>query len=403
MAPVVHSTSAMPKSLARSSAAIFSVAVMVSCDSTPDQPRSTPSPPTVTVAHPTIKQITDWDQYTGRLAAIESVDVRSRVDGYVESVHFPEGTIVSAGTLLYVVDPRPYEAVVAQSEAQLRRADVQLQLARNELDRAQRLFKARAISEEEFDARTQSERQAVAALEAARAALQGAQLDLEFTRITAPITGLVGSRLVTRGNLIRGGSSDSTLLTTLVSVDPIHFYFTADERAVLRYFRLFQQGSRPSSRDYPTPVRLQLAPTPVRLQLADERDYPHRGRMDFVDNRIDGATGTLRARAVFANPTAILTPGMFATIEIRGEGPYDAMLLPDEAIVNDQAEQFVYIVDDQQVVHRRTIQVGRAIGGDRIIRSGISRDDRVIIRGLQSARPGSAVTPELVDLAAQTH
>src|SRR5882672_8477627 len=259
-----------------------------------------PAPPAVTVAHPLAESITDWDDYTGRIEPVESVEVRARVSGYLQSVHFNEGGAVKEGDLLFVVDPRPYRAVMQAAAAEVTSAKVKLELAGNERDRAERLFKSRAISEEEFDARTQEQRGAVAALEAAQASLRRAELDVEFTEVRAPIGGRVGRVHVTRGNLISGGSEGSTLLTTIVSLDPVYVYFTGDEREYLKYSRLNLDGSRPSSRDFANPVR---------IRLSDEKEFLRQGRMDFVANTLDEASGTIQGRAVFANSDGLLTPG----------------------------------------------------------------------------------------------
>ncbi len=342
-------------------------------------------PPQVTVAKPLVKQITDWDEYTGRLAAVESVEVRARVNGYLESVHFRHGAIVQKDDLLFVIDPRPYQATLDEGKAELTRARVKLQLAENDLERANRLFKSRAISEEELDSRTQGKREAVAALQAAEAAVESAKLDVEFTHVRAPISGRISRPLVTKGNLVSGGTAGSTRLTTIVSLDPIHFYFTADERAFLRYVRLDRDGGRPSSQDNPNPVR---------LKLADENDFVHQGHMDFVDNQIDQSTGTMQGRAMFENPDYLLVPGMFAEIKVLGEGPYEALLVPDAAIGADQSQRFVYVVDEKNIAQRKPIVLGRLVGDLRVIREGLDANDHIVIDGIQSVRPGTAVTPQ---------
>jgi RND family efflux transporter MFP subunit len=339
-------------------------------------------PPEVEVARPLVEESTDWDEYTGRLAAVASVAVRARVSGYLESVHFRDGALVEAGELLFVIDPRPYQATLDETRAQVTRARVQLELASNDLERAQRLFRSRAVSEEELDARTQQKRQAGASLEAAQAAVYAAELDLEFTRVRAPIAGRIGRKLVTEGNVVSGGSADSTLLTTIVSIDPIHVYFTADEKAYLAYQRLAKEGGRPSSRD---------APNPVRVQVAGEAGFPHAGQMDFVDNTVDQSTGTMQGRAIMPNPDGLLTPGLFARVQLKGRGPYDALMVPDGAIGADQATRYVYVVGDDGKVARRDVELGRVIGRLRIIQGGLGREERVIVSGLQRIRPGVAV------------
>ena len=341
-------------------------------------------PPEVEYARPLVRSITDWDEYTGRLAAVESVEVRARVSGYLKSVHFTDGAIVEQGDLLFVIDPRPYQAVLDETEAQVTRAKVQLQLATNDLERAKRLFRARAVSEEELDARTQQKREAEASLQAAQAAVAAARLDIEFTSVSAPISGRIGRKLVTEGNLVSGGTANSTLLTTIVSLDPIHVYFTADEKAYLAYQRLARTGARPSSRD---------VANPVRMQVAGDEGFPREGKMDFVDNRVDEATGTMQGRAIFPNPDGLLTPGLFARVQLLGEGPYDAIMIPDGAVGADQSTRFVYVVGPEDKLERRNVELGRTIGRLRIIKSGVTRDDRVVISGLQRIRPGVDVKP----------
>lgn len=341
-------------------------------------------PPEVTVAHPLAQSITDWDEYTGRLAAVDSVEVRARVSGYLKSVHFEDGAIVEEGDLLFVIDPRPYQAALDEAQAQVTRARVQLELATNDLERAERLFRSRAVSEEELDSRTQQKREAEASLQAAQAAVAATRLDLEFTSVSAPIAGRIGRKLVTEGNLVSGGSANSTLLTTIVSLDPIHVYFTADEKAYLAYQRLAGLGSRPSSRD---------VANPVRMQVAGEQGFPREGKMDFVDNRVDESTGTMQGRAIFPNPDGLLTPGLFAQVQLLGEGPYDALMVPDAAIGADQATRYVYVLGQGNQLERRDIVPGRAIGRLRIVKSGLEADDRVVISGLQRIRPGLEVRP----------
>lgn len=357
------------------------------------------APPTVSVAEPVVHQVTEWDEFTGRLAAVDAVDVRARVSGYLQSIHFEEGGQVEKGDLLFVVDPRPYVAELTEAEADVTGAKVRLELARSELDRAKRLFERRAISEEEFDARTQETKEAEAALAAAEAAVEAARLDVEFTEVRAPISGRISNARVTEGNLIRGGSADATVLTTLVSVDPIYFYFTADERAVLRDTRWTAAGDRPSTRE---------RTTHAFLQLADEEGFPHEGLVDFVDNRIDEATGTLQVRAVFDNPEALLVPGMFGKLTLPGRGPYQAVLVPDEAIGTDQSQQFLYVVKEGtqadgtsgDIAERRTVRPGIKAYGLRVIESGLEAGERVVVRGIQRVRAGRPVTSDVEVLEA---
>jgi len=343
-----------------------------------------PPPPKVTVSQPVVREVIEWDEYTGRLEAVESVEVRARVSGYLESIHFQDGQIVKKGDLLFVIDPRPYQAELDQAEAELELAKARLKLAQDNVARAKKLLSARAISEEEADTRASDERVARATVEQAEAAVQAAKLNVEFTQVRAPITGRISRKLVTEGNLINGGTG-GTLLTTIVSLDPIYCYAEADEQSFLKYTRLAQEGKRPSSRQ----VR-----NPAYLALADEMGFPHKGYIDFVDNQLDPDTGTIRGRAVFPNPDLTLTPGLFARIRIPGSGKYNAILLPDEAIGSDQSQRFVMIVNDENTAEYRKVVLGPKVNGLRIIREGLEPEDWVIVKGLQRVRPGVKVDPQ---------
>lgn len=360
--------------------------LLAACDQTPQQqqPMEMP-PPQVTVANPLVMELSDWDEFTGRIHAVESVEVRPRVSGYLQTVNFTEGSIVNKGDLLYVIDPRPYQAVLEQARADVVRAKASLDLAENDLARAERLYKSRAISEEELDSRSNQKREALASLEAAKAAVTAAELNVEFTHIKAPISGRIGRTRITAGNLVTGGDFESTLLTTIVSLDPVYVYFTADEQAVLHYARMDMAGIRKSSR---------TTRNVVNLRLADEENYTHEGYMDFVDNQIDLATGTLRVRAVVDNPDYLLVPGMFADVRLQGESNYEALLIPDAAISVDQTIRFVYVLGENNTVERRQIKPGRLEGSLRIVREGLQPDDQVIINGIQRVRAGVQVTPE---------
>ena len=368
--------------------AIVMSPLYVACDA--NLSSQAPSPPEVSVANPLLSEITDWDEFTGRLAAVKSVEIRARVSGYLETIAFTEGALVEKGDLLFVIDPRPYEAVLAESKAELTRARAHLRLTANELKRAQRLHKTHSISDEELDARTQERSEAQATMEADMASVQSARLNVDFTRVTSPISGRISRAFVSEGNLITGGNENATPLTTVVSLDPIHFYFTGNEQVYLHYLRLDQAGTRPSSR---------YTKNPVRLRIADEKAFLHQGHMDFVDNQIDEDTGTMQGRALFPNPNFTLLPGMFAEIQLLGEGPYQALLIPDAAIGVDQSQQFVFVLDTDNVAHRRVIETGRAEGVLRVVRNGLAPDDRVVVNGIQRVRADKAVNPETVDLA----
>lgn len=340
-------------------------------------------PPKVTVVHPVAREIVEWDEYTARLEAVESVEVRPRVGGYLQSIHFQDGAIVHEGDLLFTIDPRPYQAELrrAAAEVELRRS--QLALAQKNFQRGQDLLAKNAISKEEVDVRQSNLRQAQASLDEALAQLDAAALNVEFTQVTAPVTGRIGRRLVTEGNLITGGmGTQGTLLTTIVSMDPIYAYFDADEGSMLKYMRLAQSGERPSSREHKNPVQ---------VGLADEEGFPHAGTMDFVDNQVDLGTGTIVGRALLPNPDLILVPGMFARLRLQGSGRYRAILIPDEAILNDQAKKFVYVVDEAGTVHYRAIEPGPLHDGLRVVREGLSVEDWVVTAGMQRIKQETKV------------
>lgn len=350
-----------------------------------------PPPPKVTVAHPIKQAVVEWDEYTGRLQAIDAVEVRARVSGYLQSIHFQDGGQVKAGDLLFVIDPRPYEAVAARARAEQRLAEARLELARKDLTRAEFLVKSRAISQEEADTRRATVAQSEASAAAARAAVDAAALDVEFTRVTAPIGGRVSRHLVTEGNLIVGaGAGTATLLTSIVSLDPVYCYFEVDEQAYLKYSRLNLSGQRPSSRE---------VQNPVEIGTADEIDFPHRGWMDFVDNVLDPGTGTLQGRAIVPNPDRLLSPGQFVRLRLAGTGKYETILVPDEAIGTDQAQRFVWVIDAENKAQYRKITTGPLYEGRRIVREGLASEDRIVIAGLQRVRPGIVVAPEDKPLA----
>ena len=344
----------------------------------------------VTVSRPVVREVIEWDEYTGRLESVETVEVRARVNGYLQSIHFKDGEIVKKGALLFVIDPRPYQAELDRVVAELQLAQARLELAKSDYARAQKLLQFRAISQEEADTRAATQRQAEESVEAARASVKAAKLNVEFARVTAPITGRISRKLVTEGNLINGGSAESTLLTTIVSMDPIYAYFEADERSYLKYVRLSQNGKSPGSRD---------AKNPVFLALADEKGFPHKGYTDFVDNRLDPNTGTMRVRAVFPNPDLTLTPGLFGRVRLLGTGKYEAVLTPDEAIGSDLSQKFALVVNEQNIVEQRAVQLGPIINGLRVIREGLKPDDWVIVNGVQRARAGMRVDPQKQEIS----
>lgn len=340
------------------------------------------------------RDVVEWDEYTGRLAAPDRVEVRARVSGYLQSANFKEGEMVKAGDLLFVIDPRPYQARFDRADADLKEADAKLKLAQLNDRRTVKLAADKVIAQEEIDTRRNELLQEQAAYLAAKADYDDAKLNLDFTRVTAPISGRISRKLVTEGNLIRGSDTgDPTLLTTIVSLDPIYCYFEIDERAVLKYQRLDREGKRPSSR---------RVANPVRLQLADEADFMHAGTMNFVENQLDPETATVQVRAVFDNPDLALSPGMFARVKLLGSGSYKAVLIPDKAVVSDQSQKFVNIVKADGSVDYRKVELGPIIDGLRVVRSGVEAGDRVITRGLQRLLPGVKVDAKPDDTAIPT-
>ncbi len=344
-------------------------------------------PAKVTVARPVPQRLTEWDEFPGRLSAVASVEVRARVSGYLESTHFVEGRQVKAGELLFTIDARRYAAERARAQAELNRAKASLELATAEAERAAQLIRTQAISAEEADVKAKTRLGATAALAAAQAQLDQATLDLEWTKVTAPISGRVGRKLVTEGNLVTGGPSGATVLTTLVQLDPIYSYFDVDERSALKYRELARSGRRPTAL---------TAAIPAEMGLANEQGFPHRGKIDFVDNEISATTGSIKARGVFPNPDLLMAPGFFARVRIPGSGEYDAMLVRDTAIGSDQGRPFVYVVGSDGKAAARTVVVGPLERGLRIVREGLAAEDRVVINGLMAVRAGAAVEAEEV-------
>jgi RND family efflux transporter MFP subunit len=348
-----------------------------------------PPPPQVSVAKVLERPVKDWDEFTGRMQAVETVEIRPRVSGYIDRVAFTEGSQVKRGDLLFVVDPRPYKADADRAAADLQRFKTSLELARIELTRVQRLKDTGAVSQEELDERMSTVAQAEANSAGAAAALESARLNLEFTRVTSPITGRVSRAEVTRGNLVTGGTNGGTLLTSVVSMDPMYLYFEGDEQAYLRYGQMARNGERPSSRD---------AANPVRVGLANEEGFPHTGQVDFVDNQLNPQTGTIRARAVLENKDGVYTPGMFARVQLLGSSEYSAILIDDRAVNTDQNQKYVFVLGANNQVEYRRVKLGRVIDGLRIVREGLKAGDVIIVNGAQRVHPGITVTPQTVTM-----
>ena len=346
--------------------------------------------PKVKIAQPLAQQVTEWDEYTGRIQAVNAVDVRARVSGYLEQVKFKAGDKVHKGDLLFLIDPKPFAAQLSYAEAELERARSRHELARNDLSRAERLFRAKAISEEEHDGRNKGLSEAVAAEQSAQANVDTARLNLEFTKVRAPIDGRISRELITAGNLVNGGGNDATLLTSIVSTDPVYVYADVDERSVLKYRRQAQkQGSG----------NLGDERTPVELAVADELNFPHQGYLDYIAPREDAATGTVTLRGVFANPDELLSPGFFARIRVRASAPYPAILLPDRAIGTDQAQRFVWVVNQDNQVEYRKVELGAHIGQARVISQGLKPEEWAVTEGIQKLKPGIKVNPERISPA----
>jgi RND family efflux transporter MFP subunit len=349
-------------------------------------PAAPPPPPKVKVVQPLARDIVEWDEYTARLDAVDSVEVRPRVGGYLKAIHFQDGALVKKGDLLFSIDERPYTAVLRHAEADRALADSRLLLARKNSARAPTLLASHAISQEEADIRDSNLRQAEASLAEADAAVEAARLDVEFTQVTAPISGRVGRKLVTEGNLITGApGAQGTLLTTIVSLDPIYVYFEADEGSFLKYTRLARSGERRSSRDYRNPVH---------VGLSDEQGFPREGFMDFVDNQVDRGTGTVVGRAVLRNVDLSLTPGLFARLRLPGSGQYRATLVPDQAIASDQSQKYVFVIGGDNKAEYHPVEIGPLVDGLRVVRKGITPADWIVEAGLQRVRPGIVVDPE---------
>jgi RND family efflux transporter MFP subunit len=351
---------------------------LLACEGATQAP--SPQPPQVTTTLPTTQTITEWDEYTGRVEALHDVEIRARVPGYVQSIRFRDGSMVEAGELLMVIDPRPYRAALREATANLTRAKAQVKTALLLLERAQNIRESGAVSQDTLDERLNNHLVAKAELAAAQAAVETARLDLAYTEVRAPISGQAGRRLVDPGDLVEAGGANPTLLTTIVSQDPVYFYFTINERDALFYGRLWSHEAGKDSE-------------PIPAWLRDDSGAEHAGQIDFVANQIDAGSGTRELRAVFDNADASLVPGMFGTIRIARGDPHEALLIPDEAIMADQAIEFVYVVGADDVVERREVELGPKVESLRVIRSGLSPDSRIVIEGMQRARPGTPVNP----------
>jgi RND family efflux transporter MFP subunit len=343
-------------------------------------------PPPVTVAKPVTKEIVEWDEYTGRTDAVQSVNITARVSGYLYNITFKAGEIVMQNDLLFVIDPRPYQAAYDQADGQLRQAEAQQKLNNLNLARADELRAKNVIAKQDYDNAVSQKSVSDAQVVAAQAALEAAQLNLGFTDIKAPVTGRIGREQVTIGNLVQ---ADSTLLTTLVSVDPIYAYFNVDERSVLKYRELVREGKLAEPMNFAVPVY---------LQLENEKGFPHQGTIDFINNQFDPSTGTLQIRGIFPNANGFLVPGSFVRVRVAGSPRYPAILVTDRAIGSDQGQKFALIVGINNTVELRPLELGPVVDGLRVVRKGLTGNENVIINGLVNARPGSKVNPQQGDM-----
>lgn len=363
-------------------APLLYVALLAGCERAESQP-APPPPPSVTVAKAQQGEVTDWAEFTGRFEAVDRVELRPRVSGYIESVRFHEGAEVKKGDVLFVIDPRPYKAALDRAEGELARIRAQAVYADSESQRAERLLSSKAISQGEHDSRVSQHSQSQADVRSAQAAVDAAKLNLEFTRVVSPIDGRVSRAVVTEGNYVSAGGS---VLTSVVSLDPIYVSFDGDEQSYLNFRPKVGENSANSA---------------VFVGLANEEGYPHTGQLNFLDNALNPATGTIRVRALLANPDRQFTPGLFARVRIPGSERYSTTLIPEAAIATDQDRRYVLVVDDTGTVEYRPVQLGGVHEGRRVVRDGLAPGEQVVVSGLQRARPGSKVTPQPADQPAQ--
>ena len=417
--------------LAAMPAAALLVTALAGCDRGQQQHAAFPAP-TVTVAKPVQRTVVDYDEYVGRFVAVDSVEIRSRLSGYLSAIHFTDGQMVKKGDLLFIIDRRPFEIVLEQMKANLAQARANLSFAQGDLQRGQALLQNKTITDQTYDQRLQAKNVAEASVAAQEAMVHSAELDLDqYSELRAPIDGRIGDRRVSVGNLVTGGTGgNTTLLATIVSVDPIRFEFTFDEQSYLRYERFAKSRKPEQQAEAPSAARVNDAQAdkaagqqsaqkadppsdppaaepaadprqegvdtgvPVSLKLIDEKGFGHAGKIDFVDNVISTSSGTIRGRAIFANPNGIFVPGMFGRIRVPGSPPHPALLIPDAAIGSEQARKYVLVVDQDGMVHQKYVTLGQLDGGLRVVTDGLLASDRVIVNGLMHARPGIKVKAE---------
>ena len=368
--------------------AIIALALLLAGCDEPQQKQSPPPPPKITVAKPVVKKILEIDDFTGRFEAKEDVQVRSRVAGYLEKTHFKDGGLIKKGDLLFTIDRRPFQAELDNANSSVEVAQTRLDLAKQEFERAERLQKSGTVAVSTLDQRRQEFLAAKAEMSGATARLRSARLNLEYTKIYSPIDGRIGRNLISVGNLVE---ANTTLLASIVSLDPIYFYFDVDERAYLAYSRLARAGQRPSGR---------ITPYEVKIQLTDETEPKHTGNLDFVDNRIDRGTGTMRGRAIVSNKDLFLQPGLFGRISIPGSEEYEGVLVPDSAVGTDQNRRIVFVVGEGNKLAPKVIRPGPRIDGYRVVRTGLTGSELIVTKGLARVRPGMTIDPQPVELPA---
>ncbi len=365
---------------------IFAASLALSgCNKPAPAPES--QPPPVTIAKPIQKNIIDWDYYTGRTEAVENVNITPRVSGYIDNITFRAGDIVNKGDLLFVIDPRPYQAALDQAKAQQREAEANQQLQEANFARQDRLRQTGVIAKEDFDTALSNKNQALARVLAAEAAVELAQLNLTFTKVTSPIIGRIGRELVTVGNLVQ---ADTTLLTNIVSVDPIYAYFNVDERAVLEYEQQVREGKMADARS---------AAVPISLQLENDKGFPHQGSIDFINNQFNASTGTREVRGLFPNADGVLISGSFVRVRVAGSPLHQALLVTDRAVGTDQGQKYVLVVGKDNIVVVKPVELGPEAEGLRVVRAGLTGDEEIIINGIVNARPGSKVSPQEGDMS----
>lgn len=378
----ISRSSRIARRVALAGVSALAIAILAACSGGHAQEAAAPPAPEVSAAPVLVRQVSQWDEFSGRFEAVQSVELRPRVSGYIDKVNYVEGQEVKKGDVLFTIDARSYQAEFDRARAELARARTQAALAHSESERARRLAEQQAIAAETAEQRRASAEQAAAQVQAAQAALDAARLNLEFTRVRAPIDGRAGRALVTAGNLVTAGDAAS-VLTTLVSLDTMHVHFDADESTFLRYMKMAREGGRPSAREQALPVK---------VALSGEEGFPHDGKVDFLDNQVTRSTGTIGVRALLDNRDRQFTPGLFARVRLLGSGEFQALLIDDRAVLTDQDRKYVYVVDKDGKAQRRDVRLGRSAEGLRIVEQGLAAGDKVIVDGVQKVfMPGTPV------------